>query len=268
MSKPPTVLDEMNSLLEFYGTFTRPDASGDRMGFTGRRKLPLKRLGDFPYDDPVWYGQPHAYDRGSGGRETGYATVVLPHDVSHSAWDDVEEAMGMPFSIGKAVQGAQMGHATGVPGADGGWANSPIKPWDEEDEDERLAGFGESYQNMTINPSIPPIEPVPNAPTPYFHDTTDDELEKKLDRIWGRDDNTNFVDRKADRDRKNAADKKKRQEQEPSAALVPSAIYIVPSATPFMTGLGRSMRGSRGLGGMIPKESIWIRLDRLTQKKG
>lgn len=247
---------EIQDILEFLGTFTYPDASGDRMGFTGRKKLPLKQVPDFPYDEEQpWYGQPHAYDRGSGGREASHASVILPHDVSHSAWDDVDEAMGTPYFFGKAVQGAQMGHATGIPGADGGWANSPMKPWDEDDEDEtdkKLDRYGEAFGplGLTINPSVPQPEPIPNKEPEKSHDQTDDEVEKKLDRIWHRDDNPNFSQPDPD--------------QFGGGSVLPSGIFIVPAGSGFQTGLGG--RGSRGRYGLIPKESIWVALERWLKK--
>lgn len=249
-SKLTASVEELAELLELLGTFGRPDASGDRMGFTGRKKMPTQEPEDYPYDpeDAPFYGQPEPYDRGSGGRSAFHAQVLLPHDVSHSAWDDVEEAMGTPYFLKKAYQGAQMGHATGIPGADGGWANNPMKPWDEkdDDDDERLSRYGESgYLDMTINPAVPPAEPTPNKQPEYRHDQTDDELEKRLDRIWHRDDNPNFAD----------------PDQMGGGSMLPSDIFIVPSPQPFsgVTGL----RTSRGRLGLIPKESVWMSLARL-----
>lgn len=56
----------------------------------------------------------------------------------------IGEASGTPYFLAKAYQGADVGNATGIPGGGGGWANRPMKAWDEdEDAEERLDRYGE-----------------------------------------------------------------------------------------------------------------------------
>ena len=240
-------VEEYGSFPSGHGTFTRPDSSGIRGGFDGRTRRSWSRSGgsdddekdQFPYDIDPSYGEPAAYDRGSkGGSLHG---TITPKDTSHSVWDDIEEVMGSPILIGKAVQGAQMGHATGVPGATGDWASMPIRPWDVDDDDVDEGFMG----RMTIDPSVPPPEPVPNAGSPKFHDQTDDEVERKVDRVWGRDDNDSMTS--------------------PGQVQPAGTIFIVGSPAPFAQGTGLAMRPSRGRVGLIPKESAWDALLKLMQ---
>lgn len=150
----------------------------DRFGI---RREPQSYGQGYPYDGRGnWYGEPRAYDRGSGGREPGRTLLVLPHDVTHSAWDDVVEAIGTPYFFKKAYN-SQMGNATGIPGAGGNWSSDPSKPWDENEET-----FEESFDKV-------PVEPVPNSDPENRHDQTDDEVERKIDKIFHRGDNHNFV---------------------------------------------------------------------------
>jgi hypothetical protein len=223
----------------------RPDDSGERGGMHRPR---LSRGEDYPYDedDPDgMYGQPGPYDRGSGGRGPSHAQLTP----SHSAWEELGEILGYPALLSKAYQGSQIGHATGIPGADGGWSNDPSKPWDEDQIDyDDLETYGEGYLDMTLDPKVPQPEPVPNAQPSYPHDQTDDGIETKVDRIFGRDDNPDS--------------------EEEFGKMVPSpTIFVVGTASPNSMGVGSGLRTSRGLYGLIPKESAWDQLQKFFAEK-
>jgi hypothetical protein len=227
------------------GTFTRPDSSGIRGGFDGKIRKDTGRGDVYPYDRDDRYGDPAPYDRGSKGGTSHQG--ITPKNTEHSVWDEIEEAMGTPIFFKKAVQGAQMGHATGVPGATGDWASNPIKPWDDDMEDD----IDEvALQRMTINPSVPPPEPIPNMGVPNSHDQTDDEIEKKIDRIWGREDNPSTTAPGGEVD---------------GVSMEPSTIYVLGTNRPFGQGMGHSLRPSRGPArfGLIPKESVWVGLSKM-----
>ena len=104
---------------------------------------------------------------------------------------------------------------------------------------------------MTFDPRPPEIEPTPNAEPTYWHDTTDDEIETKLDRIWGRNSNHNLSD----------------PTKMGGGSMLPSNIYIVATAKPFAQGLGHAMNTYRGFGGLVPKESVWRQLATMFQEK-
>lgn len=108
-------------LLEFFALdVPPPDFTGARGGQWASLSI-SGRGDDFPYDedDPDHtYGQPTGYDRGSGN-----------HGPSHRGI--TPEAIGTPTFFGKD---AQVGSATGVPGASGYWASNPPRPWDEDDD--------------------------------------------------------------------------------------------------------------------------------------
>lgn len=226
-------------LKEDYGSgfAGRPDDSGIRG--KGLVRKPLVRPKDFPYDRPITYGQPMAYDRGSSGAGPSH-NGITPMDTSHSAWDDLEEITGSPILLTKAYQGSQLGNSTGVPGAAGGWATNPKKDWDDSEvSDCKLDIFGEGgffdVQRYTLDPQVPEPEGPPNPESPYFHDKTDDELEKKIDRIFRRGDEY-------------LGDPEEKKGQ--------NDIYVFGVDHPF-TALGNSFRSSRALGGLMPKESAW-----------
>jgi hypothetical protein len=233
MMKALSLIAEFMKLDELYGTFTRPDSSGNRMGLD---RKPLSADDEFPYGSDADYGQPKAYDRGSRGAGPSHRQWVAK-SAKRNPWDEADEAMGSPTFIAKAVQGAQIGHATGIPGASGPWANNPVRPWDENDVlDHEDEGYLDA-KGFTLDPVVPEVEPVPNSEPTSWHDQTDDEVEKKLDRIWKKDNNPSL--------------------SPPPTRNVPQDIFVVGSPMGFMQGLGLSMRPSRGLYGMIPKESIW-----------
>lgn len=128
------------------GTFTRPDGSR-----SGLNRPTLARALEFPYDRDTSYGEPNAYDRGSSGAGPSHSGIT-PKDTSHSIWDeDMDEASGTPISIDKANRG-QIGNSTGVPGAAGGWASDPARPWDEDDKEALLDLYGE--QDLVVMKTI------------------------------------------------------------------------------------------------------------------
>ena len=211
-------IDEYDRL----GFAGHPDASGIRGHGLDRR--PDRRSDDYPYDRDVSYGQPANYDRGNS------ATGPLNHPLTPK--DDeffslsllgLKEVSGSPilFSRGDSSQ-----QGSSVPGASGGWANDPPKDWDENELD--LDDVGEAQ--LTIDPAPPDVEAVPVVSV--SRDQTDDDLEGRLDRIWGNNDNTNFVDPPHNPD-----------------------IHVV---GPDPWGPAINTRFSSRLNfGLIPKESVW-----------
>lgn len=129
-------------LNEFFGTFGRPDMSGQRGGET--KFPPYERQSDFPYDGGIGYGRPpEELHRG-----------ITPKDTSHSAWDDLEEVLGAPILLSRGYQGSGPGSGTGVPGADGSWATGQ-GDWDgKEIDDDELERFGEALVDQSDDHAI------------------------------------------------------------------------------------------------------------------
>lgn len=127
-----------------YANLAFPDATGARGGSAVTRQLSIKGP-DFPYDDTNpdhSYGQPRAYDRGTSGDEPDHHAGITPKDTSHSVWDEIGEAMGVPSNIAMADRG---GGLTATPGK--GPGAKPIKPWDDDTvDDETLSRYGESSE--------------------------------------------------------------------------------------------------------------------------
>ena len=134
------LLRESYMLLVEYGeeSMMRPDSSGDHDGSAEPRQ-PWIRGGNYPYDKQVTYGQPADYDRGSSNKGPQHQPIT-PRDTKHTAWDEVDEAMGCPTNFTKSGS-SQMGGT--IPGAETGWANNPPKDWDEDDDplEEKSATF-------------------------------------------------------------------------------------------------------------------------------
>ncbi len=134
-------------LLEFqYGTFGRPDSSGIRDH--GVERPEYDRSEDYPYDMPMAYGQPTDYDKGGTTGVNPSFNGITPVNTNHSVWDDIEpiddmdieEILGSPILLSK---NAQMGSATGVPGADGSWTTGKGS-WNAQSmTDDELDAFGE-----------------------------------------------------------------------------------------------------------------------------
>jgi hypothetical protein len=216
------LLDELRMLSEdeyYTAAMQWHDADGNRGG-KGRQRGTTKRSRTYPYDRDTSYGQPGAYDRGSSGAGPSHQPLT-PH-TSFTAWEEVDEAMGTPTNFGMSNR-SSLGST--VPGMGGGWSHAPIKPWDDEDERKKRTDEGD------LDIAQPPVEPVDNAESPYFGDMTDDDLETKIDRIWGGDDNTNFS----------------------MGPELPAFVAGRPQA--FRTGLGTSFKTSRELSDIGWKES-------------
>lgn len=200
----------MKKLSEFFLTFGRPDASGIRAKGLDRKYID-NRSDDFPYDKRLSYGEPLARGPGSQSSPPSHASIT-PKDISHSAWDDLEEVIDQISA----------------------------------EENEAI-----SVAPMTFDPRSPDVEPVSIAEPTNWHDTTDDEIEKKLDRLLGRDNNKSLPP----------------EPKVGSGRLLPSDIYVVATASPFMKGIGHSMNTHRGFGGLVAKESIWNELYNIFSKK-
>lgn len=223
------MLNELGSAGPMHvGTAGRPDDSGVRG--KGAKRPVDRRMDDFPYDRDVSYGQPSAYDRGSSGGSNLHRPLTPKDDSGFSlkllGLDDVEESMGSPTFLTRA---AQSGAGSSVPGVMIGWANDPPKVWDGDEDDVAEAP-------LTIDPRPPETEEVPNSKAPDFRMQTDDDLENRLDRIWGREDNLNFVD--------------------PKLFANPDSHVIAPDPWSVVN----ARLSSRGLYGLMPKESAWDRV--------
>lgn len=185
------ILNELKELFELYGTFIRPDASGVRMGFTGRPggKMPLTLGDEYPYDKDINVSySPHGQ---------------VPRAAMCNPWDDAHEAVGAPSFFSKS-NSAQIGSATGIPGAGGQWANNPVKPWESGPLDDCCTDYDTETTNdqddFTLDVTAPKIEPNINLEPNNWHDQTDDELEKNIDRIFGRDSNVDLVKKRPEND--------------------------------------------------------------------
>lgn len=134
----------MISLLEWYGTFSRPDSSGVRKGLN---RPASKRDKMFPFDRDTTYGTPQAYDRGSNtGRDAGPHEIV-PKDIRHSHWEEeMDEVVGSPILIGKS---GNPGSAGTVPGTGGAWADSPF---DREIDDDELSAAADDEKVVSSMP--------------------------------------------------------------------------------------------------------------------
>jgi hypothetical protein len=170
--------------LGFAGRF---DASGVRG--KGLERKPKNRDGDFPYDHDTFYGSPQAYDRGSN--HTGeFHGIPTPKDDEHFSLNvlDLEElvreVLGSPILFARSNSSNL---PSSVPGSSGGWAHPPKKPWDDE---ERIPQDDDVNEDM--DPEIPPTEPPMNPGAEYRHDQTDDDLENKINRVYGFEDNPDF----------------------------------------------------------------------------
>jgi hypothetical protein len=226
---------------DFIGTEMRPDTSGVRAG--GLRRPTIQRAGNFPYDndDPdKMYGQPQDYDRGNRGN--GGLHLPLTPGTDADEWEDpdgLDEAMGAPTFFSKADT-SQLGSS--VPGMGGDWAHVPPKDWDEDDLAEAP---------LMVNPAPPTdSEEIPNANPEHSHDQTDDDLERKIDRIWHRDDNPSMTD----------------PGEFQGGSMFPNGIFVFGGPLFGPAGFGGSMRPSRGRMGLMPKESVWRQVESFLKK--
>lgn len=220
-------------LAEIDGLEAAPDNTGVRGQGVVRR--PDRRLANFPYDRDVFYGQPSAWDRGSSA--TGPLNLPLtPKDDSKFSLrimgmendGDLAEVLGSPELLSRAYS-SDLG--TSIPGVHTGWARNPPKDWDVKEGP------------LTIDPHPPDTEDSPNPSTPDFRFQTDDDLENRLDRIWGNDDNLNLVD--------------------PATFGAANSHIIGPDPWSVVN----SRLSSRGLYGLMPKESAWDRMSGSKKKR-
>jgi hypothetical protein len=202
------------------------DTSGARGGNGPHRKTVQRSKGSSAKND-----QGFPYDKGTkvniefGGMNDMNRQShhpITPKNTEHSVWDDLEEVAGSPILLKKQPG---PGSATGVPGAGSslGWNKNPIKQWDKNDEvDEGGFMYGASGFADTTD-SSPEITPTAGVSV---------NKDKELDIA------------------------------EPTNRGYKKDIYVVGTDRPFSTGLGNAFRGSRGLYGMMPKESAWDWLEK------
>lgn len=248
-------LSQLIELLQEYerSTFTRPDTTGIRGKGTDRQ--PDRRLANFPYDTDVSYGSPQVYDRGSNGADdrgsNGADTLnhpLTPHDDAGFSLRllgiedpaEIPEAIGTPSLFAKGNSSQRGGS---IPGVGNGWANNPPKDWERSQMDDQDEVVNPLTGPLTIDPAPPDIETPPSPEAPNFRTTTDDDLENRLNRIWGDDSNMNFVD--------------------PAGFGSHDAHQIAPDP---WTAINQYLT-SRGLYGRMPNESAWDRVSGMVQKK-
>lgn len=268
-------MSELLRLLREYdvgSTFSRPDSSGVRKGWTGVVVKTQGKGNEFPYDEPADDGEPAgrddpAFDLGGKSHHG-----ITPKDISHSAWeleaDDIKEVMGSPMLIGKSGDGGSSvnGSSGATPGANGGWADSPAKPWEEEEDTPDYAAYGHDVYEDRGYPVPMEPEAVDNEDPEKLHDQTDEEEENKLNRIWGQesDDGTERA--------MMGVPSMEPDEDERTFVIpddnMPSSILVVGTPDPFTTGLGASGKGQRNLYGLgwkenadraleVPERSAW-----------
>lgn len=121
----------------------RPDDTGLRGGKPGLRSQPKVSPDEFPYDRdrPV----------------AGFHGQITPKDTDHSVWDEIEETIGIPFSVSQSQKG---NNGAGPPGSNKGWASMPSKPWDDDSK------FDEDWSPLSIDQRVPPAgDKIANPPT-------------------------------------------------------------------------------------------------------
>lgn len=220
-------LDELFRFINEYGpyisTVGRPDGSGIRGKGVVRKQV--SRLDSFPYDRDVSYGQPTNYDRGNS--ITGPLNHILtPKDDSHfslsllASDDEIDEVMGSPILFTRATS-SHLGSP--IPG-NKGWAGNPMKPWDESDLEEAP---------LSVNPAPNHDEEIlPGFFDPEVRNYVGD-LEARLALCGGDDD-----------------DIEPPKKKNPDAHIIGPDVY----------GTINHRISSRGLGGLMPKESAWDKL--------
>lgn len=154
--------------LSYLGCANRYDDSGIRD--KGVKRKPYQRAVDYPYDKKITYGQPAAYDRGTGTASSFNGTII-PKNTEHFSLTtlDLDEVLGYPMLINRGLKSKS---DVVTPKAIG-WSSNPPKDW---------------YNESSIE-----AEPIEGNPFEYLDNETDEDIERKLDRIWGRNNNNNFV---------------------------------------------------------------------------
>ncbi len=130
------------------GSVDRPDSSGLRGGKPGLRSRPGVGHSEFPYDRDK--AEPY-----------GFHGQITPKDTDHSVWDEVAEALGVPFNVKMASRG---NNGAGVPGANKGWAGMPPRAWDENDI--------ELEAPLSIDQRVPPAGEAP----PFYEPTEPEQM--------------------------------------------------------------------------------------------
>jgi hypothetical protein len=213
---------EMGSRLGFSA---RPDDSGIRS--KGVNKQPVNRGGNYPYDKDVFYGQPTAYDRGSGASGP-LNRPLTPKDDRHFSLkilgteDEIDEVSGSPINL---MRGNSSQRGSSVPGSSGGWAVNPPKDWDYDE------GMVEDFEVL-----VPDIKHEDDYSYRDFLNSIDEPYTT-------RDGSVELVD--------------------PKDFGQPDAHIIGPD--PW--GAFNNRITSRGLYGLMPKESAWDRTRGLSLKK-
>jgi hypothetical protein len=221
---------------------------GDRLGFAGRYddsgvrfngadRRPRGRGGNYPYDRDVFYGKPTAYDRGSNASGPLDGNLI-PKDDRHFSLrtlgiedDEIDEISGSPINMSR---GTSSQRGSSVPGAAGGWAVDPPKDWDEDDGDIDYGHEGDVDEDFEV--IVPGIDDGHEESYRDFLRSLD-----PIDRPSGGE--IDLVD--------------------PEAFGKPDAHVIGPD--PW--GAFNNRMTSRGLYGLMPKESAWDRMRGLSLKK-
>lgn len=217
-----------------------PDASGIRG--QGMNRQPYSRLQNFPYDRDDQYGEPQVYDRGSSAA-FGLHRPLTPHDDEHFSLSllDLEQIFneigGSPSYPSKG-NSSNMGST--IPGMGGDWAVNPPRDWD--DAPEITDGPPSDEDEIPMTPFPPPVEPVMGM-LPDYRSETDDDLENRLNRIYGREDNEDFVQRQA----------------------FANPDYHTLQRDPFSV-VNKNFV-DRGLYGLLSRESAWDRVTSMSRKK-
>lgn len=193
------------------------------------------------------------------------------------------EAMGTPTNFGISNDGQFGSSVPGAVGH--GWNDKPVRPWDEEEGSDHVELIGRMTSPQTQDEGMGPFgmnpngalrkgQPIPNDGKPlddhetageddagfptdskpeavtnedpeYLHDVTDEDLELKIDRIYGRDDNPDFKNELSD-------------PEENGSSNLPSKIAIVATNAPFMQGKGHHDKSTRGMSSTnMWQESAW-----------
>lgn len=226
----------------------RIDFSGVRGGLN---RPNIKRAGNFPYDktDPdQTYGNPQTYDRGSN-KGGALHKPLTPVDISDQdaermglkpkeakllklTDEELDEVMGAPMLL---TRGNSSDLGSSVPGSAGSWSKNPPKDWDQDPDfskmdEKQLARIVAKLQiarpHMTresplqIDPRPPDIEQIPNQQPEYQIDQSDSDLEHRLANL----------------------------------EIAGGGHSTAPDE--WKTGMG-GRQTSRGLYGLMPKESAW-----------
>ncbi len=223
---------------DFFGQINEQLGGPDNSGIRGQgaKRPPVSRLSVFPYDRDVSYGQPAGNDRDTSSAGPSFHGLT-PKDTEHFSLSllDLEEIVNEFIGAPQLPSKGDTSNAPSpIPGMGGAWAVDPKKPWDEEPE---ITDEGVPFDPSEIEP-----EPVPTN-FASWRDQTDDDLENKLDRVWGREDNTNFVQ---------------------STDFGQPDFHVI---SPDPWSVVNQHLSSRGLYGYLPKESAWDRISGMTSKK-